>query len=140
MIKYLSKLEDQVLDGLLWLFPPKSKEDENSVTLYILDILAVLAVATFIGGTVTSAVQKRKARKSQEKMQEKARAQQAKEAMEMAKAERESRTPLPPREQQLSIQARPDTASTSSSSNRTAGNRRGKSKLRISGNVGSRYT
>ena len=140
-MNYFSELEDRLIEGWLSLFPPKTDIDKKTVTLYF-DFGLSLLFAAMIASTVTSAVQRRKSRKSQEKMAEEARKQQAKEAKAMADAEKKSRTPLAPKEQQLAVQARPTTATRSRGSLGIKSSKRGKSKLRIgsgSGSVGARY-
>ena len=79
-------------------------------------------------------------------MAEEARRQQAKEAEAMAKAQKESRTPLPPptpKKQQLPVQSDPLSSSYGGTGGlKVRSAKRGKSKLRIgsgSGSVGARY-
>tara|TARA_B100000745_G_scaffold122814_2_gene79699 strand:+ start:8216 stop:8638 length:423 start_codon:yes stop_codon:yes gene_type:complete len=140
MIKFLSRLEDKLLDYLIRVLP-KPKKKDNTITLHAfflgLTAMQLLAV-TVAAGTVASVVQRRKARKMQEAMRRKARLQQARQNAEMLKAEKQSRTPPAPKAQQLAVQAKPDTA-VSSLGNRSALSGRGKSKLRIGGKTGTRY-
>ena len=143
-MKYLRKLEDKILNGLLFLLPRNPEKDENSIVLrFTFGIFEGLMLAAAIGSTVSSVVQRRKARKSSEKMAQKARLQREKEAKDMEEAQKASRTPLAPRNQQLEVQASPTSAM---KAKRGAlgikSSKRGKSKLRIgsgSGGTGARY-
>ena len=93
-MKYLRKLEDKILNGLLFLLPRNPEKDENSIVLrFTFGIFEGLMLAAAIGSTVSSVVQRRKARKSSEKMAQKARLQREKEAKDMEEAQKASRPP-----------------------------------------------
>jgi len=140
-MNFLSKLEDKFIDGWLFVFPPQTEADKKTVTLHF-DFLIPLLLASFVGSTISSSVQRRKLRKSQEKMANKARRQQADADKAMENAQRDSRTPLPPKDQELRTQAQPLAAASTKGSLGIRGAKRGKAKLRIgsgSRSVGARY-
>ena len=140
MNSFLSKLEDRILDGILWLLTPfaKGKTDDNSVRLYFFTGVEWAFLAVMLAGTATSAVMARKARKSSERMAKKQMAAQKKEALAIQDAEKKSRTPKEPKNQQLAIQGTPTKAKKRNVL--AISGRGGKGSLRVgaSGNYGAR--
>ena len=142
MNSFLSKLEDRILDGILWVFTPfiwKKDRDDKSVVLY--DLGTSIIVSMIIGsliGAGTSAVLARKNRKSQENMARKQMSQQKKESEAILEAERQTRTPKEPKNQQLAIQGVPKKAKRTGSL--AIRGRGGKGSLRVggAGNYGAR--
>mgnify|MGYP003136262040 CR=1 FL=1 len=145
MNSFLSKLEDRILDSILWLFAPfaKGKTANNSVRLYFFTGFEWALLASIAIGTGTSAVIARKNRKSQERMAKKQLQQQKRESAAILEAQETTRTPVAPKNQQLPIQGTPRKAKKRSDLSISGrGSRRGKGSLRVgaSGNYGARVT
>ena len=143
MNQFLSKLEDRILEGMLHVLkaldPFPDKKDKSSVTLYVWDLGLSIVIASIIasGSMAVSAIQQRRAQK---KMAKKQMAQQAKETKMLAEAEKSTRTPKVPKNQQLTIQTAPKTAKRAAGSMAIKSRAGGKGGLRTgtSGNYGAR--
>ena len=143
MNQFLSKLEDRILEGMLHVLkalgPFPDKKDKSSVTLYVWDLGLSIVIASIIasGSMAVSSFQQRRAQK---KMAKKQMAQQAKETKMLAEAEKSTRTPQAPKNQQLTIQATPKSAKRTQSSLAIGRRKGGKGSLRTgkAGNYGAR--
>jgi len=102
-----------------------------------------LIIAMIVASSVTagaSIVNARKARKSQERMSKRQRSEQKKESNLAIQAEKASRTPPEPKNQQLPVQTTPKTPEKRKGS-LAIGRRGGKAGLRVgSSNYGARVT
>ena len=138
MNSFLSKLEDRILDGIQWILAPFSEEktDDNSVCLYLFGLEGIIIAALI--GAGTAAVISRKNRKAQQSMAKKQMAAQKKESLAIQEAEKKSRTPKEPKNQQLAIQGTPTKAKKRNVL--AISGRGGKGSLRVgaSGNYGAR--
>ena len=140
MNQFLDKLEDRILNGVLWLLEPfmKDKTEDNSVYLYFDLGLSIIIGSIIAAGSM--AYSSSRQRSAQKKMAKKQMAQQAKETKMLAEAEKSTRTPQAPKNQQLTIQATPKSAKRTSSSLAIGSRKGGKGSLRTgtAGNYGAR--
>ena len=142
MNKFFDKLVDRILAITLTVLkalePFPNRKDKNSVILHFDIGIAIIVASIIAAGTGTAMSMQN--RKAQKKMAKKQQEQQAREAKRLAEASEATRMPLPPKDQQLTIQGTPKTAKQKTSSLGIKARSSGKRGLRTgsTGNYGAR--